>query len=785
MDKYSRFSKSELIAEIHRLEETNSALEQAQSLFFNGPVVMFKWRNCDDFPVDYVSPNVSDIFGYTAEEFCTGKVLYADIIAMPDFEQVLIEVKKAEDENSWAYDHSPYRIISKDGSEHHIQDHTVVVRNSENEITHYYGYVREINPGKSTEYPAGLSELRAQSILDATDAAVCIKSLDGHYLQINRAFEGMLDLSREEIIGKTDFDLYSSKKARTQRADDLRVVEKNHLIEVEESVTRKGVKHKYLSLKYPVRNRSGQIYAVCGISTDFVDPEETELSLINAYSAYSTYSTLKLEFDERGNDLAELGRQINERLIKHSKVRNALHKSERRFRSLLEQVPVIAVQGYDEERRVIFWNEASEHLYGYTEKEAQGYKLEDLIIPDGVKNKLIEDVSYSLKIGLPMPAEEVMLINKEGSSIPVFSSYLIEVDDSGKRVMYKIDMDLSRLYEARKNLERSKVEWDQIFDSVPDPIFILDANHRIVKANKALLDHLKQDANSIIGETCYSCVQGEFLSGSDCPYQEESQDTRPCVMENFLEVLGDDFLIKVTSMYDQDDMPVGSIHIAQDISERNRAEKERFEHLEKQKDALVREVHHRIKNHLHGLMGLLKQQTTSHYGHTDNLNNAISQIESIVTVYGLQAGNPGSQLDFHRMLKAIVRNMAQLSLVPLSLTSDIKRKNFLVDSKKAVPLALVTNELLMNAVKHFHSRSDNSDIRIHLSFKDSGICLTVSNPGKLPDEFDFDSEQGFGVGLELLKTMLPGRGANLSIRGHDDEVTAELILGPPLLSTVE
>lgn len=788
MDKYSRFSKSQLIAELHRLEETNSVLEQAQNLFFTGPVVMFKWRNSDDLPVDYVSPNVTEIFGYTVDDFCTGKVLYADIIAMPDFEQVLVEVKKAEDENIWAYDHSPYRIISKNGSEHLIQDHTVVVRNHKDEITHYYGYVFEISQPKSSDYQLDSNELRAQSILDSTSAMVSVKDLDGHYLHINRSFEILFDLPCDEIISKTDYDFYPKKMADTLRADDISVVEKNHLIEVEESKSPKDRLQRYISLKFPVHNNKGEVYAICGISTDIIDPEKAELPLINAYnaySAYSTYSTLKLEFDERGNDLTELSRQINERLMKHSEVRNALHKSEKRFRNLLEQLPVIAVQGYDEERQVIFWNEASEHLYGYTEKEAMGNKLEDLIIPDSIKGRMVESVSNSLKTGLPMPAEEITLAHKDGIRIPVFSSHLMQINANEKPEMYKVDMDLSRLYEVRKKLEKANVEWDQIFDSVSDPIFVLDSNNRMVRANKAFIDHLKRDANSIIGETCYSCLQGENLPDDRCPYPEKLEGSVKCVIESFNENLDDDFLIKVTPLYDLDDMPVGSIHIAYDISERNRAEEKRLDKLEKQKNALVQEVHHRIKNHLHGLMGLLKQRTTSNHEHTDNLNDAISQIESIATVYGLQAGNPGSQLDFNKMLAAIVRNMAELSLVTLSLTNDIKRKKFLIDSKKAVSLALVINELLMNAVKHFYSRNDDSEIRIHQSLDDNGIRLTVCNPGELPGEFDFDSEQGFGVGLDLLKIMLPGQGANLSIRGHGGVVTAELILSPPLLSPVE
>ncbi|WP_319643947.1 PAS domain S-box protein [Halomonas colorata] len=58
-------------------------------------------------------------------------------------------------------------------------------------------------------------------------------------------------------------------------------------------------------------------------------------------------------------------------------VRRQYLESEQRFRSLLESLPKVAVQGYDRYRRVVYWNEGSARLYGYTSEEAQGQLLED------------------------------------------------------------------------------------------------------------------------------------------------------------------------------------------------------------------------------------------------------------------------------------------------------------------------------------------------------------------------------------------------------------------------
>lgn len=80
-----------------------------------------------------------------------------------------------------------------------------------------------------------------------------------------------------------------------------------------------------------------------------------------------------------------------------------LRESEQRFRRLLEQTPRIAVQAYDRERRVIFWNSSSERLYGYSLTEALGRRLEELIIPEPMQEKVVSDIQCWMNGGQPLP----------------------------------------------------------------------------------------------------------------------------------------------------------------------------------------------------------------------------------------------------------------------------------------------------------------------------------------------------------------------------------------------
>lgn len=82
---------------------------------------------------------------------------------------------------------------------------------------------------------------------------------------------------------------------------------------------------------------------------------------------------------------------------------------------------------------------------------------------------------------------------------------------------------------------------------------------------------------------------------------------------------------------------VGLVGIAHDITEQKRSETERLARLERQRDTLVREVHHRIKNHLQGITGLLRNRIAWHPELAEDLKEIIAQICAIAHTYGLQS----------------------------------------------------------------------------------------------------------------------------------------------------
>ncbi|HBM27436.1 MAG TPA: GGDEF domain-containing protein, partial [Halomonas sp.] len=120
---------------------------------------------------------------------------------------------------------------------------------------------------------------------------------------------------------------------------------------------------------------------------------------------------------------------------------------------MLESLPKVAVQGYDRDRRVIYWNEGSTRLYGYTAEEAQGQLLEDLIIPAFMRDGVIQAHRAWIEKGVAISAGELELKHKTGEPVSVYSQHLMLNEHTDSPLLFCVDVDLSGQKRAHRELE--------------------------------------------------------------------------------------------------------------------------------------------------------------------------------------------------------------------------------------------------------------------------------------------------------------------------------------------
>jgi PAS domain S-box-containing protein len=116
-----------------------------------------------------------------------------------------------------------------------------------------------------------------QDLIDGSPGMVFVKDLEGRYITINTTFERFVGLSRDEVRGKTDYDLFSSEEAEAYRKHDRRAAETGAPLQVEETCDLKdGTRIVHLLNKFPIHDVDGKIYAVCGMGTDITERKQSE-----------------------------------------------------------------------------------------------------------------------------------------------------------------------------------------------------------------------------------------------------------------------------------------------------------------------------------------------------------------------------------------------------------------------------------------------------------------------------------------------------------------------------
>lgn len=356
---------------------------------------------------------------------------------------------------------------------------------------------------------------------------------------------------------------------------------------------------------------------------------------------------------------------------------------------------------------------------------------------------------------------------------------------TGGAVISHIDISAPRM--LAEELRTSETRFRLLFENAPIGIAMVDNERHLLRVNRAMAGMLGYEEAALQGKTFDEITHpDDIASNVDC-FQQAMQNRLADyhLRKRYLHRDGRVVWVNLFSspIRASNGKVLYSVSMMENITERVNAEQERLAHEASQRNALVREVHHRIKNNLHGVIALLRQDISFFPDAAVPLEAAIAQINTISVIYGLQSRLGESAQLLENLLGEIVKVAASLAMadvLPVTTVEVVGRIG--LERNATVAVALILNELVQNAFKHGVIEK-GSDIEIRLLGDAETVRIQICNPGgPLPAGFNPAAKGSCGIGLDLVRTLLPRKGAGLSIVDEPGHVRAELTLAPPIIA---
>ena len=126
------------------------------------------------------------------------------------------------------------------------------------------------------------NQLLLETVLENSAASIYAKRKDGRYIYLNHEMEALCNVVREQVLGKSDFEVFPKEIAQQWRANDLKAMTTGELVVAEETINSPRGERLVLSKKVPLTSSNGEVEGICGISADITDLRRTELALREA-----------------------------------------------------------------------------------------------------------------------------------------------------------------------------------------------------------------------------------------------------------------------------------------------------------------------------------------------------------------------------------------------------------------------------------------------------------------------------------------------------------------------
>ncbi len=482
---------------------------------------------------------------------------------------------------------------------------------------------------------------------------------------------------------------------------------------------------------------------------------------------------LEAKVKERTRDLVTINKDLEEHIRQRKRVEEELVRSEAKFRGIFES-NITAVFFWQSDGRVSDANEAFLQMMGYDRSEVENGELnwKDLTLPEYEEADL--KATEEIRIhGVCTPFEKEYL-RKDGSRVPILLAAALLDREEYSGVCFTIDQT-----EQVKALDKQRSTWrlfTYYMDSINAHVYMKDMKGNYTFINKLaeslfgverekLAERKFSDSDFFDAETASMIREADrnvIENGEAVKVEEETWRMNPESGERESRY----YISLKFPLREEDGTVIGLCGFSYDITKQKEADLKIVRSL-KEKEVLLREIHHRVKNNLQVISSMLNMQSrkTANSELKAALQESRDRVNTMALVHErLYRSEDLKRVDFGRYINSITTNLFRAYQVHpgrISLEIDVSEVELSID--KANACGLIVNELISNALKHAFPNGREGAILIRMKPVGALYRLVIQDDGVgLPEGVEEESPDS--LGMQLVRTFVEQLNGTLQIR---------------------